>query len=191
VDAEANCRAYNLATGNCDRCSPGFYIDYAGHCEKEAVCGASQWSVNGACIGIPENCVRPNELGLCALCANSNYRLEHGQCVFFKSCLSTQYLSTAGECVDVDASCGLFNPTNGQCVTCKSPGLNPTLGVCCPEGQVYNRIACVDAGELQRANQESAGQSCLLFHPSLGYCLRCSEGYSPDPLTLTGCVPDS
>jgi hypothetical protein len=46
-----------LLTGNCDESENGFYLDYSGHCRQSPSCGPSQWSVNGECIGYPENCL--------------------------------------------------------------------------------------------------------------------------------------
>lgn len=57
---ENNCKAYNLITSDCDECEQGFYLDFTGHCVKSPDCSISQWSVNGECIGIPENCLAIN-----------------------------------------------------------------------------------------------------------------------------------
>ena len=57
VGVEINCKTLNLVTGECDACDDGYSIDYTGHCAKKSICGANQWSVNGDCLGVPDNCV--------------------------------------------------------------------------------------------------------------------------------------
>ena len=119
VGADLNCQTFNLVTGNCDECKTGFFLDFTGHCVLSAKCGAGQWSVNGECLAFPDNCLTVDGVGLCTLCVNDNYRLQQGQCVFFKSCQPQQFLNSAGQCVDVSTSCATFNPSSGLCVTCK------------------------------------------------------------------------
>jgi hypothetical protein len=75
IGADLNCKIFNLITNDCDQCNDGFYLDYTGHCVLGASCGANQWSVNGECIGFPDNCLKVDKLGFCTLCVNSNYRL--------------------------------------------------------------------------------------------------------------------
>lgn len=180
IGADLNCKTFDLITGNCDECSSGFYLDFTGHCVASASCGVAQWSVNGECIGVPDNCLNVDNVGLCTQCVNGNYRLQQGQCVFFKSCQDQQYLNSAGQCTDVSSSCATWNPSTGQCVTCKEAGSLPSSGICCPAGQVYSSGICVDATTLQNAYQGATGPSCLIRHPSLNICLKCADGYSPD-----------
>ena len=144
MNAERDCKAYNLVTGSCEECERGFFIDFTGRCEREAQCGARQWSANGECLGVAENCLRADALGLCVECAGADYRSEGGVCVRFKRCGAAQFLSAGGECVDVAAACGAFNPSNGECVTCKS-GATPHWGRCCgarSSSSTSRRSAC-------------------------------------------------
>lgn len=151
-----NCKTFNLVTGDCDACNPGYYIDYTGVCVENVVCGSNQWSVNGECLGMPDNCVSVNALGFCTSCINGSYRIIDGQCVYFKTCLPRQFLSTTGSCVYVSPDCDSFNPTNGQCITCVAPGTQPTGGVCCPIGKIYSQGACVNTASLQSSYQNKA-----------------------------------
>lgn len=96
-----NCRTFNLKTGNCDACESGFFIDYTGVCQPNAVCGPNQWSVNGACMTMPDYCLAVNSLGFCTKCVSSEYRIVDGQCIYFKTCLPRQYLSASGACIYV------------------------------------------------------------------------------------------
>lgn len=187
-NADANCKTFNLITNACEVCNDGYYIDYTGKCALSAKCGVGQWSVNGQCIGIPDNCLSVDSLGLCTTCVSSNYRLQQGQCVFFKTCTGQQYLNSAGQCVDVNANCGTWNPSNGQCITCKDASVSPTSGICCPSGQVYSGNTCVDATTLQNSYQSATGSSCLIRHPSLNFCVKCAQGYAPDYTIPFGCA---
>lgn len=188
IGADLNCHTFNLITGNCDECNTGYYLDFTGHCVLSAKCGAGQWSINGECLAFPDNCLQVDNAGLCTQCVNSNYRLQQGQCVFFQSCQSQQYLNSAGQCVDVSSSCGTFNPTNGLCITCKETGSQPVTGICCPVGQTYSSGSCVNSAALQSSYQGATGPSCLIRHPSLNICLKCSEGYSPDYTVPFSCA---
>lgn len=75
-------------------------------------------SVNGLCLRSPENCQKVDAVGLCTKCVSKDYRIVLGQCVYFKKCESKQYLNPSGQCIDVDPLCNLFNPSNGDCITC-------------------------------------------------------------------------
>lgn len=187
VGADVDCKTFNLQTGNCDECKDGFYLDYRGLCAKDVPCGNRQWSVNGECLGFPENCIAVDSLGLCTACVSADYRLQQGQCVYFKTCVGQQYLNAGGQCADVNAACATWNPSNGQCITCKTEGTSPVSGVCCPLGQVYSGNQCVDSNTLQQSFSTATGSACLTKHPSLPYCLRCAQGYSPDYTRPNGC----
>jgi hypothetical protein len=189
VGADLNCQAFNLVTGDCDTCSSGFYLDYTGHCASSSSCGFGQWSVNGECLNLPDNCLTVDSIGLCTQCISTDFRVEQGQCVYFKTCSGQQYLNTGGQCVSVSPDCASWNPSNGQCVTCKAAGTQPSSGVCCLSGQVYSGSQCVDAGALQGSYQSAAGPACLIRHPSLAVCLKCAQGYAPSYITAYACAP--
>jgi hypothetical protein len=187
VGAEIDCHTFNLQTGNCDQCKEGFYLNYAGLCQRNVPCGANQYSVNGECLGFPDNCLSVDSLGLCTSCVSADYRLQQGQCVFFKRCSGQQYLNAGGQCADVNAACATWNPSNGQCITCKVAGTTPVTGVCCPLGQIFSGNSCVDANQLQQTFATATGPSCLLRHPSINICLRCSPNFDIDYTIPFGC----
>ena len=152
LGVEINCKTLNLVTGECDECDEGFFKDFTGRCAKKSTCGPNQWSVNGDCLGTPDNCARVDQnTGLCISCLGRDFRLQQGQCVFFKSCTGQQFLNSAGQCADVSPSCGTWNPSNGQCITCRNANTQPTSGVCCPEGQIFDGRVCVNAAALQQS----------------------------------------
>lgn len=188
VNPDANCKTFDLVSNNCVECESNYFIDFTGRCALKAKCGTNQWSVNGDCLGIPDNCLKVNDLGLCVLCVNTDYRLQQGQCVYFKSCKGQQYLNSAGQCVDVSPNCATWNPTNGQCITCKIADTHPTRGVCCPAGQVISGGICVDANILQKSYQSATGSSCLVPHPALNHCLKCAQNFTPDYTVPFGCT---
>lgn len=188
VGADVFCNTFDLISGDCEECNSGYYLDYSGHCVKEAVCGAGQVSINGECLSLPENCVKANKLGLCSACATPDFRVIQGQCVYFKRCADRQYLNTFGQCVDVSPQCDRFNPSNGQCITCKTPGTHPSQGVCCPPGNIYSNGKCVSSNAYQQSYQSASGPSCLIRHPSINVCLRCAVGYSADYTIPFGCA---
>ena len=135
--AEVNCQDYNLITLECDECLVGFEKAYTGICQEKAVCGPQQWSVNGLCLNLPNNCVDGNDLGLCTECL-PGYDVVQGQCVERKTCPEGYYLNDNDQCILADPACDKINPTSGRCITCVEPGTFPNLGVCCPSGQIYS-----------------------------------------------------
>lgn len=137
-------------------------------------------------MAMPANCLQIDNLGLCTKCDTGDYKIVTGQCVYFKSCQDHQYLNSGGQCIDVDLSCAIWNPSNGQCVTCVN-GSSPTSGVCCPLGQIYTSGKCSDAAANIVLSQPAAGTTCLLPHPSLGVCLQCPPGYVPDYTAANSC----
>lgn len=122
---------------------------------------------------------------------NSNFRLQQGQCVYFKSCAKQQYLNSGGQCVDVSPNCATWNPSNGQCITCKIIGTQPIQGICCPLGQVYSSGKCVNQVALQNSYQSATGPACLIRHPSLNICVKCAQGYSPDYTVPYACAKEN
>jgi hypothetical protein len=188
VGADIDCKTFNLQKGNCDVCKDGFYLDYTGHCKKSKTCGGNQWSVNGECLGFPENCLSVDSNGLCTACVSKEYRVQQGQCVYFKTCVGQQYLNVGGQCGDVNAACATWNPSNGQCITCKTEGTFPVSGVCCPPGQINSNGKCVDANTLQQTFATATGPACLVRHPSMPYCLRCTNDHTADYTIPYGCA---
>lgn len=188
VNPDRNCKTFDLVSNNCVECEANYYIDFTGRCSLKAKCASNQWSVNGDCLGIPDNCLKVDDLGLCVVCVTTDYRLQQGQCVYFKSCKGQQYLNSAGQCVDVSPNCATWNPSNGQCITCKTADTQPYRGVCCPVGQVISGGICVDANILQKSYQLATGSSCLVPHPALNHCLKCAQNFAPDYTIPFGCA---
>lgn len=119
--AQENCRVYSLGTGECERCEDGFETDFRGVCARAVECGAAAWAVNGECLAFPADCAAVDSVGLCSRCADG-FRVEAGRCVRARRCGAREFLSGGGECVGVSEGCLDFNPSNGECVSCRLAG---------------------------------------------------------------------
>jgi len=138
----------------------------------------------------PANCVIIDNLGLCTACNGTQFQLQNGQCVLIQTCISGQYLSSTGVCVNLPSGCssGSFNPSTGVCLTCNNG--NPAInGLCCLPGQLAVGSQCIDPANYSNiinSGQNSLTPSCITWHPSLGTCLQCNGNFSVDP-TNAGC----
>lgn len=172
-NASINCQVYNLISGNCDKCASRYFLDYTGRCSEQANCSTGYWSVNGACLRFPYNCLRVDEVGLCVECINSNYRIMLGQCVYNQACADRQFLNPSLQCIDIDLACDKFNPSNGDCISCKDSTAILSGGACCVFGSLNMNRRCLDALNI---SENVLSSKCRLYHPTLGYCLRCGKG---------------
>ena len=165
--AEVNCKDYNLKTLECDKCLDGFEKYFNGKCEKKPSCGYRQWSTNGLCINYPTDCMAVDGLGWCTNCDPGFDRVQ-GQCVKTITCGSGFYKNDNNECVQVDPTCGRFNPSSGKCVTCKN-GNHPNYGVCCPTGEIYSLASrgCVSLAAATNALNSATGSGCAAPHPRI------------------------
>jgi hypothetical protein len=176
VNAMLNCQRYDLIKKNCIQCMTNFVFDYRGLCVADnTVCQADEVKIQGICMQRPNNCLTVDSAGLCQTC-QPNYRNIYGQCHFIVSCLANQYQTSSGVCVDVNANCATFNPSNGHCITCVG-GKNAVEGLCCGTGTHAFNGNCIDDQTFRNIRQTadaSTVPTCIAYHPTLKTCIECS-----------------
>lgn len=178
VGAQNNCAVYNLVTGDCNRCNPGYYLDYTGVCSQLASCSNRQYQINGACYDVSSNCnTFSSTNGLCLTCING-LSLQGGICTNLPSCSAQQYLNSNGACVNVSPLCSTFNPSNGFCLSCLNVSNTLSNGICCPSGSINNGGVCAPIQAVGSAAASQSGSSCRVVHPTLNYCLSCNRGFT-------------
>ena len=168
-----NCSKMN-ADGDCTECSTGYLTN--GKC-----CADLKYWNGSNCVNIDTNTVpncdrvadvdlsKSEEPSVCIKCTTStNLEVRNGNC-----CLASEfYLTSVSECVPMDllsTKCLSLN-SNGDCTTCIN-GNYPSNGVCCPEGEYYNKESTVKNCEAMKGNNIS----CLKL--SGNNCLKCEDLY--------------
>lgn len=192
-NAQQNCQIYNLVSGDCDKCLPGWFKDFSGVCSLQnnnQGCRGDEMSVQGYCLQKPANCLIVDNLGLCASCNGTQFQLQNGQCVLIITCPAGQYLSN-GVCINAPATCsnGSFNPATGVCLTCND-GTSAVNGLCCSANQVAYGGQCIESSAYSNIVNSASNTevpTCIAWHPSLGSCLECNGNYTPDPISPEGC----
>lgn len=135
------CRTYDNTTGYCTSCYEGYAIN-----------GRTCQLIGGQTLN---PCLEQNTKGLCLQCVLS-YSLSNGSCVYnqsnansfnipfctaainatYCSLCADGFYSQLGICYQVSSYCSTYNPSNGECLTCKTGYISsgttcifPALGI--------------------------------------------------------------
>lgn len=169
------CRTYDNTTGYCTSCYEGYAIN-----------GRTCQLIGGQTLN---PCLEQNSKGLCLQCVLS-YSISNGSCVYnqsnansynipfctaainatYCSLCADGFYSQSGICYQVSSYCSTYNPSNGECFTCKT-------------GYIFSGTTCIFP---------ALGLDPFCLSYTGVYCSSCIVGYylknylcsSIDPLCL-------